>query len=229
MSTEPETNQKWKQPLSFPSRSYISQPLFVNTDEFMVVASKGFEICDDADGIYKFDTQKNEWTKIFHYDKNFKCTVDSAAYDYKHKLLYICDLSQYPSIRMSTFDLQTRNKETSMTEEQGIGYCGLIFVEDKLHKIYSRNGDHYIYDKTKEFQKITTFKSLEYLVYYCFIYLQSQKSILLFGGYKLGGAQNSIYRFSCIDSKWKALNIKMPMESSQFGLVSTENEKHIII
>eukprot|EP01084_Bolivina_argentea_P031198 57747_1 len=227
MSTEPETNPKWNKSSSFPLRSILSQPLFVNTDEFMVVASKGFKIGYDADGIYKFNIQKNEWTKIFHYDKNFKCIPYSVAYDYKHKLLYICDIYKWWP-RMLTFDLQTRNKETSKTEEDTC-YFGLIFVEDELHKICSRNGDHYIYDKTKEFQKITTFKSLEYLVYYCFIYLQSQKSILLFGGYKLGGAQNSIYRFSCIDSKWKALNIKMPMESSQFGLVSTENEKHIII
>eukprot|EP01084_Bolivina_argentea_P009400 17555_1 len=113
---------------------------------------------------------------------------------------------------MLTFDLQKRNKVTSK-KEQDVGHFGLIFVEDKLHKICPLSGDHYIYDKAKQFQKITTFKSLNKVRSHCFLYLQSQKSILLFGGHKLGnGNQNSIYGFSCIDSKWKELKIKMPMK-----------------
>eukprot|EP01084_Bolivina_argentea_P278829 476522_1 len=43
------------------------------------------------------------------------------------------------------------------------------------------------------------------------------------------GMQNSIYQFSFIDSKWKQLNIKMPIKVSNFGLVSTKNEQFIIM
>eukprot|EP01084_Bolivina_argentea_P236345 397421_1 len=129
---------------------------------------------------------------------------------------------------MLTFNLNTRNKVTSK-KEQDTGDFGLIFVEDKLHKIHGRDGDHYIYDKTKQFQKITTFKSLQNLVHYGLIYLQSQKTALVFGGILYPNGEKSIYGFSCIDSKWKELSIKMPINLSHFGLVSTKNEKYIII
>eukprot|EP01084_Bolivina_argentea_P171128 296486_1 len=149
MSTEPEINSKWNKLLSFPFTDF-SQPFVVNNDKFMVVPSKAFGSNYNGDGIYKFNTQKNEWTKIFDYGKNFKCKVDYAAYDNKHKLLYMCDVSKYPP-NMLTFDLKTRNKVTSKTEQDAFA---LIFVEDKLHKICNGDGDHYIYDKTKQFQKI---------------------------------------------------------------------------
>eukprot|EP01084_Bolivina_argentea_P194715 334138_1 len=159
MSTEPKRNSKWNKLLSFPFLRF-SEPFVINNDEFMVVSSREYGrrdglICSGAgDGIYKFNTQKNKWTKIFDYDNNFKCSAYSAAYDYKHKLLYICDTSEYPSSRMLTFDVKTRKKVTSKKEEREDEYgFRLIFVEDKLHKISIRNGDHYIYDKTKQFQK----------------------------------------------------------------------------
>eukprot|EP01084_Bolivina_argentea_P318105 551595_1 len=141
MSTESERNSKWNKLLSFPFNRF-SHPLVVDdNDEFMVMASKS--LCHNAGGIYKFNTQKNEWTKIFDYDKNFECIPHSATYDNKNKLLYICDISVKPS-KMTTFDLKTKNKVTSNTEQD---ICfGLIFVEDKLHKICNENGDHYIYD-----------------------------------------------------------------------------------
>eukprot|EP01084_Bolivina_argentea_P171131 296492_1 len=88
MSTEPEINSKWNKLLSFPFINF-SQPLVVNNDQFMVVSSNK-SLCD-GDGIYQFNTQKNKWTKIFDY-KNFECAPYSAAYDNKHKLLYICDI-----------------------------------------------------------------------------------------------------------------------------------------
>eukprot|EP01084_Bolivina_argentea_P135929 239438_1 len=176
MSTE--RNPKWNKSLSFPIQSTLSQPFMVNNDEFVVVASWK---------IYKFNTQKNEWTKIFDYHKNFECDVDSPAYDNKHKLLYMRDTSEYPG-QMLIFDLQTKNKVTSKKEQCG-RYFALIFVQNRLHKICSRNGDHYIYDKTKQFKKITTFKSLDDMYGSGLIYLQSSKSILLFGGYSSIGPQ----------------------------------------
>eukprot|EP01084_Bolivina_argentea_P267724 454553_1 len=167
MSIHSESDLKWKKLVSFPFTS-PSQPFAADNDEFIVATSKTPH--SNEDGIYKFNTHKNEWIKIFDYDKNFKCNANSSAYDNKHKLVYICDASEYPR-QMLIFDLQKRNKVPSK-KEQGARYFGLIFVEDKLHKICTRNGDHYIYDKTKKFQKITTFKSLKELIYYNFIYLR---------------------------------------------------------
>eukprot|EP01084_Bolivina_argentea_P236344 397419_1 len=224
MSTQTENKSKWNTVKSFPSAD-VGQPFVVNNDEF-IVASSNISHCNGDGIIYKFNIQKKQWIKIFDYDTHFHCIVYSAAYDNKHKLLQICDINTHPA-KMVTFNLKTKNKVTK--KEQDEGYFGLIFVEHKLHQICSRNGDHYIYDTTKQFQKLTTCNSLKDLFNYNFIYLKSQKTVLLFGGVSWPDWKNSIYGFSFIDSKWKELNIKMPIKLSYFGLVSTKNEKYIII
>eukprot|EP01084_Bolivina_argentea_P198376 339704_1 len=132
---------------------------------------------------------------------------------------------------MLTFDLKTKHKVASKTQS----YKTFLFiVENKLHQICSQNGDHYVCNKTNEFNKITTCQSFDGLSSYCLIHLKSQQSVLLFGGVKPRGVQfidwsDSIYRFSCMDSQWKELNIKMPIKLSLFGLVATKNEQYIII
>eukprot|EP01084_Bolivina_argentea_P095511 171701_1 len=138
---------------------------------------------------------------------------------------------------MVTFDLKTKNKITS--KEQQYKRCfGLIFVENKLHQICNsvtvsgteKDGDHYVYDKTKQFQKMATFAPFCNLYRYGLVYLSAENSIFAFGGWSMNNSnKDSIYRFSFIDSKWTELNIKMPMKLSEFGLISTKNEKYIII
>eukprot|EP01084_Bolivina_argentea_P146463 256430_1 len=140
---------------------------------------------------------------------------------------------------MVTFDLKTTNKVTIKKAEEDTFHFELFFVEDKLHKICSENGDHCIYDKTKQFQKITTFEDFTDLYNYHSIHLKLKQSIsiLLFGEHvsaflsnqATDSCQNSIYSFSCTDLKWKELNIKIPIKVSDFGLVATKNEQYIII
>eukprot|EP01084_Bolivina_argentea_P102116 182985_1 len=103
MSTGVEGNSKWNTLESFPFKHFL-QPCVVNNQEFMVAS------LINGDGIYKFNTHKNQWIKIFDYDSNFKCIILSATYDNKHKLLYCCD---YPS-KLLTFDLNTKSEVTSM-------------------------------------------------------------------------------------------------------------------
>eukprot|EP01084_Bolivina_argentea_P146462 256428_1 len=128
---------------------------------------------------------------------------------------------------MVTFDLKTTNKVTIKKAEEDTFHFELFFVEDKLHKICSENGDHCIYDKTKQFQKITTFEDFTDLDNYHSAHLQLKQSIsiLLFSEHNT----YSIYSFSCTDLKWKELNIKIPIKVSDFGLVATKNEQYIII
>eukprot|EP01084_Bolivina_argentea_P009399 17554_1 len=195
MSAEPENNLNWEELKSFPCE-YVSQPFVINNDEFMAASLK--------DGIYKFSVHKNEWIKIFDYDSDFKCRIYSLAYDNKHKLLYVCDANIVTS-RMVILDLKTKNKITLMAQQYEADF-GLIFGENKLHQICNwtppggivQRGDHYIYDQTKQFQKITTFDAFNGLINYHLIYLKSSKCIFAFGGWKimLNGYQNSIYRFS---------------------------------
>eukprot|EP01084_Bolivina_argentea_P015583 29202_1 len=232
MSTEPERNQEWNKSSSFPLRSFLSQPFMVNNDEFVVVPSKASTY--NGDGIYKFNIHKNEWIKIFCYHTNFECYTHSAVYDNEHKLLH-CNVGDYPA-KMVTFDLKTKDKITIKKQQHRIDFR-LIFAENKLHQICNsaaiggtpQSGDHYVYDATEQFQKITTFQSFDGLADYGLIYLKSQNSIFAFGGRTLFDLTNTIYRFSCVDSKWKELNVKIPIKLFAFGLVATKNEQYIII
>eukprot|EP01084_Bolivina_argentea_P289214 496582_1 len=224
MTTEVEGNSKWDMLQSFPF-TYLTQAFVINNDEFIIASKKIYNNNYSGDGIYKFNIHKNKWIRIFDYDSDLQCTIASAAYDNKHKLLYCCD---YPST-MLIFDLKTKSKVTTIAQQDKM-YFRLIFVESKLHQICNvvpiihsspvQGGDHYMYDTTKQFNKITRFDSFKYLVNNDLIYLKSQKYIFSLGGLKRLNHQNSIYRFSFTDSKWEELNIKMPTALSSCGLVA---------
>eukprot|EP01084_Bolivina_argentea_P294305 506346_1 len=224
----------------FPS-SHCSKPFVINDHEFIVATSKNR--LRKGDGIYKFNTHKNEWTKIFNYNETFTCTIESVTYDNKNKLLYF---SGKPDTHMTwlhilvIFDLE--NNEITAKQLNKTNFK-LIFANNQLHQICYYNGDHcvysdhYVYDSAK-FQKLTTFVPMHNLYNYGLIYMKSKKSLLVFGGMQQIDVTNfrsgyvtkkSIYRFSCVDSKWKELKIKMPTKLSGFGLVATTNERYIII
>eukprot|EP01084_Bolivina_argentea_P072619 131857_1 len=232
--------ESWKELITIPIKGtvLISVPVSINNDEFMVALSKNDHF-SNGDGIYKFNINKNKWIKIFDYDEKFMCNIWSSAYDNDNKLLYVCDPSHSQSYtsRILIFDLNTKTKVT-ITEEQFKQLFGFIMIEDKLHQICHmvssnsemENGNHYIYNATQQFNKITTFKPLEKLFFYGLIYLKSKKAVLLCGGHKFGFVfQDSIFLFSCIDSTWKELSIKIPLKLSGFGIVATTNEQYVII
>ncbi len=91
-------------------QNYLRQCSCINNDDFIVIPSKSYSReRENGDGIYKLNLRKNAWIKIFDYDDNFYCDINSLAYDIKNKLLYGCDLFTYPS-SITIFDLNTKNK-----------------------------------------------------------------------------------------------------------------------
>eukprot|EP01084_Bolivina_argentea_P015571 29178_1 len=139
---------------------------------------------------------------------------------------------------MAVFDLKN-NKMTVKEDQQYELSVQLIFADNRLHQICQR-GDHYVYDKTNKFQKLTTFNALSGRRDQEIIYMKSKKSILAFGAVgffphnpitntRPYGMKRSIYQFSCPDSQWTELNIKTPTALCGCGLVATTNERYIII
>eukprot|EP01084_Bolivina_argentea_P092208 165916_1 len=152
-------NSIWKTVESMPF-THCCPPIVINNDEFMVASNF------NGTGVYKFNIHKNKWIKIFYYNETFKCSVVSTAYDHKNKLLY----AHNSPLNMVIFDLNTEHKAT-LKEEQCKRHSELIFVSDKLHQICTQSGNHYVYDKTKQFQKITTFNYFKGLQNYGLIFL----------------------------------------------------------
>ncbi len=138
---------------------------------------------------------------------------------------------------MIIFNFKT--KTTTLSAESSKQVYSLIFVDNKLHKIccpYFDSRGHFVYNNhsTNQFTKITSFKSVGNSLLHCsVIYLHSRKLILMFGGKETKNntfqITNSIYQFSCPDSKWTKAQIEMPQKLEHFGLVATKNEQYIII
>eukprot|EP01084_Bolivina_argentea_P297200 511982_1 len=136
----------------------VSHSFLINTAEFIVATktSNLNEITKRNGWIYKFNINKNEWTKILNYGDDLGMYLGSiaTAYDNERQLLYVSDHFE----TMLQFDLKTKNKMTLMTDGKTLRYCKFILVDNKLHTISFRDGGHYIYDVTNQFQKITTFQ-----------------------------------------------------------------------
>eukprot|EP01084_Bolivina_argentea_P110363 197092_1 len=215
------TNHKWHTLLSFPNEDGLSQPFMVSNDEFVVASNKTCFTKGKAYGIYKFNINKNEWIKIFDYDKNFNCVIWSSAYDNINKLLYACNAAHYPP-KVQVFDLKNK---TVASKENDTKYSKFIYVENKLHTICDK---HYTYD-TKD-NTLCIFDSVVNFDYFDLVYLKTKNSIFAFGGWdRKYGRQNKVHKFSLYNFEWNELIIKMPIKLSHFGLQSTCDEKYIII
>ena len=94
----------------------------------------------------------------------------------------------------------------------------MIIVNDALNII--DNNKHWIWnEKIQKFILIHTFS--QHLQHHRLIHLKSKNVLLLFG--------DKIYQFSVLNKKWKTLNITMPSKLCNFGLVSTSNDRYVII
>ena len=85
-----------------------------------------------SDGIYTFNTLKNEWNKIIEYDANYnQCYGGSAAYDQDSQLLYISGNG-----KLSQFELKN-NDFVSVSTSSINGLIGsvlctkLIYIEQQ--------------------------------------------------------------------------------------------------
>ncbi len=163
--------------------------------------------------------------------------IRSSTYDKKNTFLYFYDITKADFKRIITCDLKTKN---TMTCTKGLWSVSnfrseLIYAENKLHRIcnyettHVEGGQHLVRDKTYQIHTLTYFKPFDGLFGFSLLYLQTQKRILSFGGAKTVGYSDSIYQFSCVESKWKELNVKIPMKFSEFGIVSAKNERYIIL
>eukprot|EP01084_Bolivina_argentea_P075426 136743_1 len=212
MSEQPERNPKWQALTSFPFIK-ASQQFATNNNEFIVIASTGYQ-----EAMYKYNTHKNEWMRIFTYDiyihrRNVKCRYPSAAYDNKNQLFYIGNRDS----KILSWNAKTKTVKNTETD---VSNFVLIYVKNKLHQISERS--HYIYEWGGICHKITPCKSTGQT-----IFLKRQNQIILFDS--SWNSNDSIYRFSCDTEMWNELTVKMPTGLTLFGLVSCCNDRYILI
>ena len=76
---------KWREATKFPYK-YLSEFLCMNSNEFLIIPQQGEGI-----GVMKYDTIKDDWTKLISYPTGWKSTCHSASYDTKNEMIYICN------------------------------------------------------------------------------------------------------------------------------------------
>eukprot|EP01084_Bolivina_argentea_P237130 398622_1 len=211
---------------------YFTEPLFINNEQFVVVSvlSQNYD-----DGIYRFDIKINCWKKIIEFDENYgKDEAESAAYNQTNQSLYIY-VPNYGVTwngKLLQFDLKKNAFVSESTPPIKGSGSKLICIEQELHQIGSRESNvHYILDHGgKKIKKIHEFSDFNKLFAHNVIYLQCNKSMLLFGGRTGSDSWNeSVFEYSIVTQKWTKLKVKMPAKLANFGLVKTRNERFCVI
>eukprot|EP01084_Bolivina_argentea_P285703 489984_1 len=175
MSTIPSWTKLELFPFMYPTIALI------DGDQIFGIPTKNGRACNDSDGIYLFNHNKNKWTKQISFPSHFICYAQSTAYDQINRLLYVCHGINYNLLQ---FDLR-KNKFMSSIKTPFEGSFGrMVYVNDTLHFICMNDNTHYILDhKTNTFKEIhNNIASLSRLQGHQLVYLKSQKRILLFGG-----------------------------------------------
>ena len=227
----------WIECLSFPF-SWFTPPVFINEYEFIICPQNTKN--RESDGIYKYNIRDNLWSKIIDYPSNMIVRARTAAFDAKHNSLFVSYTGDH-----TFFELELDSLKINVLKHTNFfGHnTRIIQIDNKLHHIGSRWGNkimfHHVWDtmdnnlryfSDKKEHKLHS-SATNGLGRHGLIYLNSKKSIFLFGGRIAFGTNCSddIYQFSCFDEKWNKLNIKMPMKLQSFGIVKSRSERFIII
>ena len=212
----------WIKLPSFLFRSF-TEPTWINTNEFILVPSKTSS--QDADGIYKFNIQTNEWSRILDYDSNLALDIRLSAYDRQKKELWLlCGTHDGP-----LFIFDTKNKKLSPPFSTSFNtFHKLICVKHTLHELFGLGlgNQHCIYDtKTTKLKKVHRLKYFEELYSHNPVHLKQQKMILVFGGKNDQGSfwSDSVYCYSIVDDQWSQLTVKLPKRILESATVVTRN------
>eukprot|EP01083_Nonionella_stella_P216615 778430_1 len=188
-----------------------SNPLLINPNEFVILSVDASS--SDLIGIHKFDTQTEEWSEIYQFDKSYGMDSSTGKYlnvwrtpwamDVNKQLIYICDGSS-PFI----FDVQNKSFKEIETD-LNLRTHSVLCIDNELHMIhgasaiYDTRTRHAICDASMtQSRTVHEFGELgDGYEGYGLIHLQSKGVILMFGGWNSSSeAFNTIYEFSLITS-----------------------------
>ena len=111
----------------------------LNSHEFIIVPeSKSTE--KNNNGLHKYNSILNKWTKIMDYPKDLISTSHYAAFDAKTKIIYICN----DQSKLLRIDLNSKSIETTSANVYFGRFPGVVFTDDTLHVI--ARFEHFVFD-----------------------------------------------------------------------------------
>eukprot|EP01084_Bolivina_argentea_P020563 38234_1 len=188
-----------------------------------------------AEGIYKYNDEKDEWEQYISYPPNFPCWMDSTTMNETTNELYI--YGENGTVNALRLESKTFNKyQVTLPNEISIyrfpsqiiyGHSSLI-IDGELHLFGGvSNPYHLKADNEFKFKIIHELEGWEQgNIHFGTVYVKNKRILYLFGG-NFGG--NGIWIY-CIDkNEWKKLKLTLPNKMSSFGYCYDEISKNILI
>ena len=193
---------------------FFPAPVKISDDEFVLVPSK-FQPYDVAEGIYAFNTKRNDWNKIMNYPKDCKPCSHSVLYDKDKRSIYIFNNDG----KLLQFNLNEQKMEVVYQAINFGKYPGFILSNDKFH-IFSCY-DHGVYDRiNKSFTA-----SSKWPLYKSALFLKSKNVILIFS--EIAPRRTSkVYLYSISKQQWTEKYVKRTHQGSTFVVAS--DDKYVI-
>eukprot|EP01084_Bolivina_argentea_P263480 445973_1 len=211
-------SEHWIHLKSSPGKIY-SKPFLLNNHEFITVPRS----IQSSDKLLKYNCCTNEWNTWMTFDtpdeSEFIHTFYSAvAFDKDNKTIYLFyDGELLILTPKNEFEMSITTIEHPINFGQE---ATAIFIHNQLHIIGGDcNGNHYIYNiKEQTFDTIYSFLDYnEGFSCHQLVYLQTQNTMLLMGGYDdtngMGGPLKEIWKFSFDTIEWKRLDIQLHLLS----------------
>ena len=187
------STKHWTELKSHPYR-FIAEIFQISPTEFVTIPQKGGSA--EADGIYKYNIARNDWTKIINYDDKFETTCHSTGFDKRNNIIYLCNAEK----NIYEINLNENKINSLATNGPFWDYPSVCFVDNVLHIV--EENSHHIFDlKESKFEKLCDlpFFLNEGCVGQNFVYLKSTQSLILING--------DIYEYSLINKEWQRWNI----------------------
>eukprot|EP01084_Bolivina_argentea_P257531 433912_1 len=221
---EESTINGWKQLKSLNCNQ--SNTVHINDKEFVVATRSG--------GIYKYSIKKNAWKLLTTYPAKFQC-IGAISFDHQTKILYVYGWKSIAEIKIDENDATFCTHKTYHHVGQG---GGLLFINSTYVRTLNIFGGMFsnqhstinIFGGYKK--KYEIWSTLSSNIHHGIIFLSSQNTILLLGGYsnyKPVGKTDEIWSHKIGSTKWEKLSVHLPEKNMNFGCVVTKKEKYIII
>ena len=203
--------------------TYSSNMVTINGDTIIVAPAVSPSV-GEADGLYTYDTKKNDWELFTKYPEDLVSSSHCLAYNETKNELYVYGFHA----RIAKFDINTKTCKLCKETKTFGSYPSGLFINDKYHIIGgSYSNSHSIYNETENifesFHEFPTFQDQQ------IIHSIKRGIVYLFAKGVNKHDIFGIWEYKIREKEWRKTETKLPKQLSEFGCVITNDERFILI
>eukprot|EP01084_Bolivina_argentea_P054768 100428_1 len=231
-------------------KTRIPNPIKISPNKFLFLSSKRANSCNDDSLVvlYCYNALKNKWSVQATFKKKECLSMHQNSFAFNPETNEIfginCSNNQQKLIKINLINNSIEIIDLTSILHNLYVYKldrpSCTFINNQYHIIGGKNSNkHYILDNKTNIPIFKWTFDDSMLKDPGLIYLESKQILYSFGGvtniYNNGYTQDqSNYIYKCVPSAnhkllWRKLNVKMPYEASNFGIVSCKHDKYILL